>query len=47
MILVSAVRANSAGSVGFLRDERRTNVTLTRAKSLLVVVGHGDTLGSN
>jgi hypothetical protein len=44
---VSTVRANREQQVGFLTDERRINVTLTRSKYLLVVVGHGDTLGSN
>ncbi len=47
IILVSTVRANSRHSLGFLTDERRINVTLTRSKYVLVVVGHGDTLGSN
>jgi superfamily I DNA and/or RNA helicase len=28
-------------------DERRINVTLTRSKYLLIIVGNGDTLGSN
>lgn len=47
IIIVSTVRANSRGQVGFLVDERRINVSLTRSKLVLIVVGHGDTLGSN
>ena len=47
IIIVSTVRANNKGSVGFLIDERRINVSLTRSKLVLTVVGHGDTLGSN
>ncbi len=44
VILISAVRANEKGSVGFLRDERRLNVAITRARYALVVVGHAKTL---
>jgi superfamily I DNA and/or RNA helicase len=47
IIIVSTVRANNRNEVGFLVDERRINVTLTRSKYLLIVVGHGNTLGSN
>ena len=44
VILFSAVRANDKGSVGFLRDERRLNVAITRARYALIVVGHAKTL---
>lgn len=47
VILLSSVRSNDKGSVGFLRDWRRLNVAITRAKALLVVVGNERTLSTN
>lgn len=44
VIVFGCVRANSAGSLGFLADRRRMNVALTRAKRACVVVGHKPTL---
>ena len=44
IIIISAVRSNRAGRVGFLRDWRRLNVAVTRAKSGLIVVGDSATL---
>jgi senataxin len=44
IILFVAVRSNETGSVGFLRDERRLNVALTRAKYSLIVIGNKATL---
>jgi hypothetical protein len=43
-VVVSLVRANDAGEVGFLSDVRRMNVALTRARRKLVVVGDGATV---
>lgn len=43
-VVVSLVRSNEAGEVGFLSDVRRMNVALTRARSKLVVVGDGATV---
>lgn len=44
MILISCVRSNKSNKIGFLRDYRRFNVALTRAKKLLVVIGNSSTL---
>ncbi len=43
-VVVSLVRANDSGEVGFLSDVRRMNVALTRARKKLVVVGDGATV---
>lgn len=47
VILISMVRANAEGSIGFLNDLRRLNVAITRARRKLIIVGHGDTLKTN
>lgn len=44
VIVISAVRSNRQGRVGFLNDWRRLNVAITRAKSGLIVVGDSKTL---
>ena len=43
-VILSFVRSNMRGSVGFLQDFQRLNVALTRAKHLLVCVGCAQTL---
>ncbi len=47
VVLISLVRSNSQGEVGFLADTRRMNVAMTRAKRKLMVIGDGATLGRN
>ncbi|XP_037433145.1 probable helicase MAGATAMA 3 [Triticum dicoccoides] len=44
VIIFSAVRANTKGKLGFLPDERRTNVALTRAKHCFWILGNSATL---
>jgi DNA replication ATP-dependent helicase Dna2 len=48
VVIVSCVRSNDHGSVGdLLKDRRRVNVALTRARSKLVILGSEKTLSSN
>jgi len=46
VLFLSCVRANADG-VGFLKDARRMNVALTRARQCCVVVGREDTLATD
>ena len=43
-VVFSAVRSNTYGAVGFVSDWRRINVSFTRARRALIVVGNPDTL---
>jgi superfamily I DNA and/or RNA helicase len=42
VIILSLVRANSTGELGFARHQNRLNVALSRARSLLIIVGNLD-----
>ncbi len=46
-MLLSLVRSNPDGEVGFLADVRRMNVGLTRARRKLIVIGDSATLASH
>lgn len=44
VIIISLVRSNDDGNIGFLRDLRRMNVAMTRARMKLIIIGSVATL---
>ena len=46
-VVISMVRSNPEGEIGFLADTRRTNVALSRARRKLVVIGDSATLSNH
>lgn len=46
-IILSLVRSNDDGDIGFLKDYRRMNVAITRAKEQLFVIGDSATIGAD
>jgi ATP-dependent RNA/DNA helicase IGHMBP2 len=47
IIILSLVRSNDDGEIGFLKDYRRMNVAITRAKEQLFVIGDSATIGAD
>ena len=46
-IILSLLRSNDDGDIGFLKDYRRMNVAITRAKEQLFVIGDSATIGAD
>ena len=44
VILISLVRSNDEGQIGFLKDLRRMNVAMTRARMKLIILGNKETM---
>ena len=47
VVYISLVRSNAEGEIGFLKDYRRMNVAMTRAKKGLIVIGDSATLAND
>jgi AAA domain len=44
IVVISLVRSNKHGGIGFLKEEQRVNVMLSRARHGMIVIGNADTL---
>lgn len=47
VVIISAVRSNNQRKMGFLDDFRRLNVSITRARCGLVIIGNADCLSTD
>ena len=47
VIILSLTRSNNSGNIGFLKDLRRLNVSITRAKRKLIIIGDSITLSEH
>ncbi len=47
VIIISLVRSNDDQEIGFLKDIRRMNVAMTRARRKLVIIGDGSTIAAH
>lgn len=47
IIVISLVRDNDEGQIGFLRDLRRMNVAITRARMKLIIMGNATTMNKH
>lgn len=47
VVFISLTRSNASGEIGFLKEYRRMNVAMTRAKHRLLVIGDGATVGQD
>ncbi|MEM8585308.1 MAG: AAA domain-containing protein [Bacteroidota bacterium] len=47
LVYLSLVRSNDKGEIGFLKDYRRINVAMTRARKQLVIIGDSATIGAD
>jgi ATP-dependent RNA/DNA helicase IGHMBP2 len=47
VVFISLTRSNASGEIGFLKEYRRMNVAMTRAKHRLLIIGDGATVGQD